>query len=697
MRKSFGSLVAGIGLLSIGVLQPATPAGAQVDDPDLDTTADYQYVVDTENSEIDVTISLSVTADKPNHTTGSGVYQYYFQAYLVAIPSDVSDLTVTDDSGRELQFTLFDQAEGIDALEIEFRRNLYYRQTAHIVVSFTLAEGTSADGDQWSPNAASRVNAAYAGFIVWVHPAIETVSVSITAPAGFEDETTGLNPFQSERVGDEVRFSADDIDPGSFWTFVSLRRDAALITTDVEVNNIGFQVQSWPGDDDWKNQVTSALDEELPELINYLGLDWPVEEDISIVESYSPYLAGYGGWYDRELNQIEIGDAPDEHLILHELSHIWFNDELFYNRWITEGLAEQFAATVIESQGGEAEDPPPTSLIDSEAGPLNNWSSSNFGSDSESWFYGASWTVTNEIAEIIGQDTLAEVVRSAANNEISYLGDSGNPEIVDDETTWHLYLDLIENRGDVESDEILDLFREWVLTSRQSKQLDDRAVARAEYAQLQTDGEAWAPPFGVRSLMTDWDFDEATELMDAASSVVERRDALESAIDDFGGTLPAELETLYEAATDDMTAVESALTSAEESASLIRDTKVSVGKADGLFQRIGAIGQEFDGPVAQAVVALDDGNYELADSTTETINADLAKLQRTGLQRAGGGLAGLFIVGLGALFTLRRRKKRRAGDADTPASENTDTTDTADETDDQAGDALDEPELVPLS
>ena len=30
--------------------------------------------------------------------------------------------------------------------------------------------------------------------------------------------------------------------------------------------------------------------------------------------------------------------------MLHEIAHTWFNEDLFEERWITEGLADEFAA-----------------------------------------------------------------------------------------------------------------------------------------------------------------------------------------------------------------------------------------------------------------------------------------------------------------------------------------------------------------
>ena len=57
-----------------------------------------------------------------------------------------------------------------------------------------------------------------------------------------------------------------------------------------------------------------------------------------MVETASPYLYGYAGWYMPFESVIEVGDELDQHVMLHELAHIWFNDDLFEGRWINEAL-----------------------------------------------------------------------------------------------------------------------------------------------------------------------------------------------------------------------------------------------------------------------------------------------------------------------------------------------------------------------
>lgn len=47
---------------------------------------------------------------------------------------------------------------------------------------------------------------------------------------------------------------------------------------------------------------------------------------MEIIETSTPHLYGYGGWYPSGANVIEMGDALDLRFLLHELSHAWFNE-----------------------------------------------------------------------------------------------------------------------------------------------------------------------------------------------------------------------------------------------------------------------------------------------------------------------------------------------------------------------------------
>lgn len=56
-------------------------------------------------------------------------------------PTDAENLMVTDAQGNVLDYVVNDRSEFAQFLEIDFRRNIFFRQTATVVVSFMLPEG----------------------------------------------------------------------------------------------------------------------------------------------------------------------------------------------------------------------------------------------------------------------------------------------------------------------------------------------------------------------------------------------------------------------------------------------------------------------------------------------------------------------------------------------------------------------------
>lgn len=657
-------------VLSAAVLAGPSPAGAVIDDPDLDTSADYRYRVEPEAGQVEVTIDLSVTADKANRTTATGYFQYFFDGTFLAIPAEVGDLRVTDGAGRALDYDIDDTVPDVIQLFIDFRQNLFYRQTTDVIISFTLPGG-AARGDELT-----RVNGAYAGFQAWVDPRLEEATLAVITPVGFVDRSTGSEAFASAdrragQDGDELWFVADDIDPEFQWASVSLARDGSLITTDFDVDDAEFDVLSWPGDQVWTEFVTDNLETGLPILADQIGLPWPIDGELTVIESYDPYLNGYAGWYDVRAEEIEIGDELDTHVMFHELSHVWFNGALFDERWITEGLADEFGAEVVEAIGEERPEPPSTNRSNSAAIALNRWSVLSDDVDQEEWAYGASWRVTRAMADIVGLDVLAAAARAASNDEIAYVGD-GAPETLARDRDWRLYLDLIENRGQVEDDGIGELFDQWIVEPDQDDDLAERSVRRDRYAELDRAGEPWAPPLAVRRALSRWEFDDADGLMVDAEAVLDRRGQVAEVIDDLAPSLPEgsvvelpdDLEQAYEEAEDDLAdatdLTERALVVAED----LLATGRSVDAATGPLQRIGAIGADHREELAVAAARFTGGDLDGAAAGADRIDADVDDLSGRGLLRVAGAIGGLIVPLLG-LWLVRRRLASR-GKASVP-------------------------------
>lgn len=623
-----------------------------MEDPDVNTSAAYVYRVDPAAGTVVATINLAVTADKASRTSVAGVYDYYFTGYGLLVPVEAEHLTVTDQGGNPLSFEVDRtyEADGFVLVELAFRRNIFNGQTANVVVSYSLGDAKPRS------DSLARVNAAYAGFEAWTSPDLETATVTIVTPLGFEQVAAGFGSMDVTTQGEELHFVAPDVDPEFYWEVLSLARESELVAQDLEVDGNAIRLKAWPGDQDWSDHVSTTVAQHLPDLIDTVGLEWPVPGRLTIIESFTPYLAGYGGWYDSSTETIEIGDELDQHLVFHEISHVWFNSELFDERWITEGLADTFAAEMVAKTGGERPEPTNTSLLDDAALDLNRWSDFASDADVESWAYGASWTVMDAVAEEIGIEGLANLVQAASNDRIAYVGDA-DPESERGRHDWRLFLDLAQNQNPESADELLELLSQWVLTDRQEDGLEEREASRAGYEALVTAGDGWAPPLALREAMAEWRFGDADELAQTASSLIADRDALTELLAPVGAALPIELEAAYESAQTDLVEATETMRRVEASGAKIREAHDAIIGATGVLDRIGLLGSGVAEKLDAAVVDLESGDHDGVASGSAEITQTISAAGTAGVIRIATALA-VAILSLVFLRIIRRRGQR---------------------------------------
>lgn len=624
----------------------ATNAGAQTSEG-LSSEATYHYELAEDDVGVDVTIDLAVTNIKPNRSSSRGTTQYYFTGYFISIPENAIDLEVTQD-GSTIEFERI--AEGdVDVLDIDFRRNIFYGSTANVDISFTLSSG--------GPRSALpvRINAAYAGFEIWTTPSVDTATVTIDIPAGFESDRfiSGASTRANDDGGRTM--TIDAITPEDFlYDYVALRNDANLTKRTVEVDGIEVEIQHWPNDSAWADFVEDRIMEDLPVLIDTIGQPWPLDETLLIQESFSPALSGYGGWYDPIEHIIEIGDEFDDQLLLHELTHIWANADLFASLWITEGLAEELAS-IVNADGEEPVDPEPTSLVDANARPLLEWGSGSYDPDFEVWSYGASWTVTREITNIIGADGLRSIIDAATNRELPYSGET-EPETFSTLPTWKNYLDWIQElSGDAE---VEDLFRDWVVPPRFHDQLDERADARLAYSELTDAGGDWANPLLVRDQMTQWDFADAEQSIADAMDVLAQRDRAIETATALDVALPDDARLAYQGSDEDLASALTLTTELADQAQELEEIQELFDADRSFFTNIGLIGVDPADDRAAAFASFEAGAFDDMTSAGDSLDATLDSAEGAGQLRVGLAAAALLLLIIGLTITVRRRRRR---------------------------------------
>ena len=652
------ALAAVILLLSPATARPVTAA------EELRIAANTTYVVDPAAGAVHVTIDITATNLKPNRVTSTQIIRYYWDELGFGIHEEAASVRATS-SGRQLSVTT-ERDDGFRALNVRLANRLDYRETQRLRIQFDLPGG--------EPRSTSpiRVGEAFAAFYAWAWGDPGRANITIVLPSGFDDTVNGSD--LARRVeGGETRLTATAIaEPQEWFVTIDAQRTSSLRRDELtDIGEAEVTVSSWPEDQEWRTKVVDLLSDGLPELQDQIGLGWPLDGRVNVFEVYTPLLEGYAGVFYPGENRIDIGEDLDDLTIVHEAAHAWFNDDLFRGRWITEGLADEYAALVLDALDRPAEAPDPVDPGDDAAIRLNGWThpgriDDEETDDLEQYGYHASWTVIREIVDEVGIDGMRRVFAAAEANEIAYVG-APDPEPVAAVDDWRRFLDLLEERGGSTTAE--SALREWVTEFEDNHELDDRAEAREAYAALVADGDGWLPPLVIRHDMGRWNFDEAVAGMTEATAVLDDREALEARSEALGLTLPDRLETAYEAAEDDFEAAEAiadeqlATLDALESARAILDAERDPITTLGLW----GVEPETRFAAARAAFDADDQATAVAEAgAAMAMIADAPGVGRTRAAAAAGAAGG--VVALAGVVILVRRRRARAVEAASAAA-----------------------------
>lgn len=619
-------------------------APTQVGDDGLGTTGGTTYVVDVANRAIHVGVDLTAT----NLVPGTAFRYTYYDAIGVFTLAEATNVVATTADGQGLTAEV-EPIDGTDAfafIRIDLADRLLYRETDMIHLSYDLP-----DQGARSPRI-TRVNPAFAAVVPLPFGDPSTADIRVLIPDGLEVEVLGLAPLHHEDAGDHEAYIASAIADPLTWDASVVARDFDALQRTDPGGEHDVEVAAWPGDTAWSEFVGGLVRDGLPVLEELIGQPWPIHGTLDIVETVAPYLYGYAGWYDSDLDRIEVGDELEAGVVLHELAHAWFDGSLFSERWINEGFAEELSSRALERLGHPA--PPPAPIDPAAIGAirLSDWStptlSSAISDDQETYGYNASFGVIRALADEVGLEGLARVVDAASHDLIAYQGDPA-PEAWLRASDWRRLLDLAEEVGG--SAAASQLFAAHVVTEADLALLTTRAEARAAYDALEAAGAGWTPPLAIRRAMGAWDFAEATAAMAAAQQILTTRDAIAAAVSPLGLDAPRGLEVAYEEAQDlaEVTADADALLAAVDQ---LVAAHAAADEDRGLTATIGLLGGGVDDELASADRAFRDGDARDVLAASHAAQDVLEGAGQAGLRRIGALLA-LALIGV-ALHQGRR-------------------------------------------
>lgn len=644
-------------LLAIALSASPPAVGTALAAEPLRIQADATYTLDPGAGRVHIAIDFKATNLKPN----SASFIYYYRDIAFAIQPEATSIRASDGRG----------AIGIKTRKHEFyveatvhlRANLYYRNSTSFTIRYDLVGGAPRS------DSAIRVGKAFATFGVWAWGDVGRSTVEVRTPAGFANDIDG-GPMSitAEPSGQTLR--AAPADPNNFYAIVTSENHQAYSSTRISLEGgVEIVVMAWPEDKAWDATVSETLRTGLPKLRELIGLDWPVEHDLDVLERYTPSLEGYAGFFFTDAERIDISEDLDPVVIVHEASHAWLNEALFIDRWIYEGLAQEYAYRVLnalgEEDGGLAESPDPSDpgFVELRAWTFPQVIRDQETDDRERYGYQAAFYAIHRIATVAGIEGMRAAFAAADANVTAYPG-AGTPEIVSVTDDWQRLVDLIETPDRPDSADIERILRDLVLRRTEITDLRDRSDARAVYRDLLETGEGWLAPWYVRKPMGEWRFDTATDRMTEATAVLALRDQVDAAAGSLELTPDGALRKAYESAQDGFEGATAVGTDQLEALAAVADARTKVDAPTEFVAQLGLMGETPRVPYEAARTAFEAGQLEQAVTSAAAAAAIITGAPAVGQQRllmiVGAAVVALLLLILLVVLLRRRGQRRRA-------------------------------------
>jgi hypothetical protein len=647
-RRAVGIIMAlGAVLSPMAAGLPAQAAGG------VEVTANVIYTANSFTEVLNTQLTLDLRNVKSPTQSGNTTTNYYYDGYSFGIHPSALNIEVHE-AGESVGFEVEVNEDGFVFIVVDFNSRLNYLQTTTLDVDYDIPGPPRTDN-------LIRVNGALvsAYLYAWGDPGLG--SVSLVLPDGQVPDFVGDQQLQPSTEKSRTWVDTDIDDPDAWWAIVDARNNDLLTIVPLTITAHNIVLRAWPTDGEWLETASSVITAGQPEMVKLLGLDWPIDETLIVQESIDPTLSGYGGWFFTDDALIEIGEHLDANLILHEVSHAWFNDDMFHARWIGEGFAEFYGrktAELIGDGGGVAAEP---LSFHPDRFDLNTWPNPSSEADrgQELWGYDTSFYIIQTIVEEVGDDAMREVLQVAYDHSNAYSSDLDEPTGV---AEWRRFLDMLEEVGG--STVARELFSEWVLPESRDVILDERDAARTAYHAVLDHGGNWELPLNVAENMSHWNFEIATALISEAEEVLDLRDQAAARATDLNLTLPDVAEVAYETSNESFSATTNILHS--EIASLDKMSAALDASRMELnwLHELGLYKEDVPKELAEARDALEAGEFHQADTEAQELIDLMAGAEAEGELRArkiaaaaGGVILGLVLV----IWALRRRRKPGSG------------------------------------
>ena len=655
VRLGLGSLAT---LVLVAGLSLATPTATLASNGFIEK-ATTTYVVNAEKQRLDVTIDLTFkNIKKPTSTV-----LYYYNSDYLWLEKDATNIKATGNFDV-MRITKEKTSGQYSEYRFHFSPVIYYGKTKNIHITYQIPTGDPRS-DSWF-----RISPAYLDFCV-IGNGLDGGKTEIKVPMSY---TMSVDSEENGTLGQTISGDTRVYTTGTnsnaykFWACLSGEQADKYATTSVKSpSGREIDIQAWPDDPSWSTEIKGQIDDVLSELEKLIGQGLPGDGPISVREVGVGTLGQYGGFFDPDTGIARIGeDLEAKGLITHELSHAWFNGDLFQAHWLSEGHAE-WARTSIDG------DTCPTPTYPGTGKPnIDNWKFAGpRATDDElaiiDYQYAAACALIRQVAGKIGDEGMRTVIEAILNHDLAYR--SGDEVLKGAKTaaSWQTWLDLIDEvaladeNTSTEVATVADMLEPYGIVTGASNTLAQRARTRQQFHTLKAVLGEWTVPPVVLQAMASWHFDTASTAMGTIQKVYEASAKVSGVLPGADG-FDGKPRTLMEAAATQAD-LDAALASAEDRLAAAAEVKAawdaSTAQHDVMTQ-VGLLGTNLQPMIDAAVQAIQDDDRDAARAGAKAVQAALADAASQGPVRVLLAVGIPLLLLLVLVFFLLRRRRRRA-------------------------------------